>query len=504
MGRSLMLLDVRYLLAVASILSIAALVLNLVNVKKATLPPSTKYGLVFDAGSTHTSLYIYQWPADKENTTGVVNQVSACRAQGQGISSYADNPAKAGESLKTCLDEAMTIIPAEQQKETPTLFGATAGMRLLRMKNSTKANQVLEEVFKTIKQYPLDFQMARILTGNEEGSLGWITSNYLLEKFIKYSFAGKWIHPWPVEVVGALDLGGASVEITFGPSGPIKNKDTEMFFRLYGYNYTIYTHSYLCYGVFQAMDMLLANITKGQDPSKVINHSCYPKGYQKITSLASIYNSSCVSAPAKYNPNQNITLNGTGNPAECKNAIRQLFNFSACGSNKTCSFNGVYQPPVHGQFYAFSAFHNVFHFLNLTSGQSLNATTDTIQQFCTMDWNKLKANFPKMPEKILRDFCAASIYILTLLVEGYKFDNETWGNIHFTDKVGNQDIGWSLGYMLNLTNMIPSEMPATVKGYESSTWAITIAMLFLTIVLTLLTILILFFQRRGSAYETML
>ena len=41
-----------------------------------------QYGLVFDAGSTHTALYIYRWPADKENGTGIVSQVEACTVSG--------------------------------------------------------------------------------------------------------------------------------------------------------------------------------------------------------------------------------------------------------------------------------------------------------------------------------------------------------------------------------------------------------------------------------------
>ena len=42
-----------------------------------------QYGLVFDAGSTHTALYIYRWPADKENGTGIVSQVEACTVSGE-------------------------------------------------------------------------------------------------------------------------------------------------------------------------------------------------------------------------------------------------------------------------------------------------------------------------------------------------------------------------------------------------------------------------------------
>ncbi|XP_041330867.1 ectonucleoside triphosphate diphosphohydrolase 8-like [Pyrgilauda ruficollis] len=71
------------LLAATCVCSVIALILSVVNVKDVFLPPSTKYGLVFDAGSTHTSLYIYRWPADKENDTGIVSQVEACSVSGE-------------------------------------------------------------------------------------------------------------------------------------------------------------------------------------------------------------------------------------------------------------------------------------------------------------------------------------------------------------------------------------------------------------------------------------
>lgn len=38
---------------------------------------------MLDAGSSHTTLYIYEWPAEKENDTGVVNQIEECQVQGK-------------------------------------------------------------------------------------------------------------------------------------------------------------------------------------------------------------------------------------------------------------------------------------------------------------------------------------------------------------------------------------------------------------------------------------
>ncbi|KAL2297926.1 hypothetical protein Nmel_016881, partial [Mimus melanotis] len=490
------------LLAVTCVCSVIALILSVVNVKDVFLPPSTKYSLVFDAGSTHTSLYIYQWPADKENGTGIVSQVEACSVSGPGISSYADDPAGAGASLKPCLDKAMKIIPAEQQRETPTYLGATAGMRLLREENSTKAEQVFAEVSKAIGEYPVDFRGAQILTGSEEGSFGWITVNYLLQTLVKFSFAEKWEHPQDTEVLGALDLGGASTQITFQPGVPVEDRNTSVFFRLYGTNYSLYSHSYLCYGQSQALKMLLAalhQVPRGtgaaQPPrhavahlplpcwassSAQISHPCYPWGYQENLTVAELYDSPCVRAPSSARPGLVLRVTGTGDPAVCSMAVQRLFNFS-CGAQWPCGFNGVYQPPVRGQFLAFAGFYYTFHFLNLTHQQSLSEVNTTIQSFCRRSWTELVQSFPQ-DLKYLHTYCSVAIYILTLLLEGYKFNEDTWSNIHFSRQAANTDIGWTLGFMLNFTNMIPAEALLHVKGHEPSLWAGAVSFLVLAIV----------------------
>lgn len=42
-----------------------------------------QYGIVLDAGSSHTNLYIYQWPAEKDNNTGRVDELHSCSVQGK-------------------------------------------------------------------------------------------------------------------------------------------------------------------------------------------------------------------------------------------------------------------------------------------------------------------------------------------------------------------------------------------------------------------------------------
>lgn len=61
------------------------------------------------------------------------------------------------------------------------------------------------------------------------------------------------------ETYGALDLGGASTQITFVPEDKgIESPSNALYFRLYGKDYSVYTHSFLCYGKDQALRQKLA------------------------------------------------------------------------------------------------------------------------------------------------------------------------------------------------------------------------------------------------------
>lgn len=70
--------------------------------------------------------------------------------------------------------------------------------------------------------------------------------------------------PQGLETTGALDLGGASTQISFvsdhfdGSESP----SNSVTFRLYGNDYNLYTHSFLCYGKDQALRMTLAHQTQ--------------------------------------------------------------------------------------------------------------------------------------------------------------------------------------------------------------------------------------------------
>ncbi|KAM4661972.1 ectonucleoside triphosphate diphosphohydrolase 8-like [Discoglossus pictus] len=280
-----------------------------------------------------------------------------------------------------------------------------------------------------------------------------------------------------------MDLGGASTQISFIPKEDIEDPKEKKEFSLYGYPYTIYTHSYLCYGLNEALRKTLVNTITGQDVKKPINAPCYPKGYTNTTSVKSLYVLPCISAPPPSS--EQVTLMGTGQFAQCRTLVQSIFNFSACGNRTQCSFDGVYQPPVVGAFYAFSAFHTIFRFLNLTTGQSLMEVNSTIWSFCSREWSELKSSYPGVEPDHLRDCCPSSIYILTLLLDAYKFNATTWSSIRFVKQEDNTDIGWTLGYMLNLTNMIPADHVITLKAHDNNIWGAAITFIIFSLLLRL-------------------
>ncbi|XP_014388185.1 PREDICTED: ectonucleoside triphosphate diphosphohydrolase 1 isoform X2 [Myotis brandtii] len=433
-------------------------------------PQNVKYGVVLDAGSSHTTVYIYMWPAEKENDTGVVSQIGECMVQGPGISKFANKVSELSTYLLDCMQKAKEMIPVAQHQQTPVYLGATAGMRLLRLENENLADDVLEEVTESLRSLPFDFQGARIISGKEEGAYGWITINYLMGKFTKKL---RWLYPLgnesnSQETYGALDLGGASTQITFVPGNQtIESPENALYFRLYGKDYNVYTHSFLCYGKDQA---LLKKLIKDTQVSNgTINDPCFNRGYSRVMSISDLTNSPCTKTYKTTLPFLQLKIQGTGNYQLCQESVFRLFNNSDCPYSH-CAFNKIFLPQLQGQFGAFSAYYYVMNFLNLTSEKHLSQEdiTDRMEEFCSRPWKDLKTQFGGVKEKYLSEYCFSGTYIITLLFGGYHFTPDSWKDIHFMEEIRQTDVGWTLGYMLNLTNMIPAEQPVSTPLSHST------------------------------------
>ncbi|XP_066188704.1 ectonucleoside triphosphate diphosphohydrolase 2 isoform X2 [Sylvia atricapilla] len=438
------------LLALGCLLGILLLLLGSGDARG---PPGFKYGIVLDAGSSHTAMFIYKWPADKENDTGVVSEHSMCDVEGPGISSYSSNPPAAGRSLEHCLNQALRDVPKEKHTGTPLYLGATAGMRLLNIADPKLSDTVLRAVAATLKSYPFDFRGAKILSGEEEGVFGWITANYLLENFIKRGWLGEWIQPQK-KTLGAMDFGGASTQITFETRDTIENPRNEVMLKLYGQAYKVYTHSFLCYGRDQVLKRLLSKLLQAESYQGTVSHPCWPTGYNKSLLLSSTYDSPCTQKERPSLALNTVTLVGTGNGNLCTQLVSKLFDFKNCPFSR-CSFDGVFQPEVSGNFIAFSAFFYTVDFIQTVMGRRVHLPSDLKDAADTI--------------------CATS-----------------WS------EAGGTSIGWALGYMLNLTNMIPAEKPSSHKSMLYNYWVILILLFVVTTLTSLVTAICLLRHSKSS------
>jgi hypothetical protein len=172
---------VNFFQGIAFTLLISAIFIGiyLTIVYRARIPPFINYAIVFDAGSSHTEMFVYHWPADKSDglgTTSSVNELFVCPLE----SVFYDDSTKKGDKVKLkaisdfehhlnlldeyfrpCLKKALAKIPADRYKYSPIFLGATAGMRLARLRNATRARQVMETIRELFTNYPFQFVTAR-------------------------------------------------------------------------------------------------------------------------------------------------------------------------------------------------------------------------------------------------------------------------------------------------------------------------------------------------------
>jgi hypothetical protein len=172
---------------------------------RAAAPPSAarSFAVVFDAGSTGSRVHIFKFSSEKGQLV-LLEDTFKQLTPGLGDAGWAADPQRAAASLQPLLDSALHTVPKELQGVTPVELRATAGLRLL---PGSQADAILEAVRGLLLTTP--FKLAAdgisIMNGEDEGAFAWMTLNYLL------GLTGK-----PVdEVVGAVDLGGGSMQQAF-------------------------------------------------------------------------------------------------------------------------------------------------------------------------------------------------------------------------------------------------------------------------------------------------
>ncbi|ESO07724.1 hypothetical protein HELRODRAFT_191021 [Helobdella robusta] len=191
---------------------------------------SLNYGVVIDCGSSGSRLFVYYW----QQHTGEPNQLLDIKILKDtnnktvvskiepGLSSYSKTPSQASDYIAPLLKFAQDHIPVEKIKETPLYILATAGMRLLPKEEQT----ALLNDLRTDIGLDFDFLFSpahiEVISGKWEGIYGWTAVNHVFGKFnhklsddsLVAVDVGNKVHIRK-RTVGMLDLGGASLQMTF-------------------------------------------------------------------------------------------------------------------------------------------------------------------------------------------------------------------------------------------------------------------------------------------------
>lgn len=371
------------------------------------------YALLIDAGSSASRLHVFEWRSAAADSVPEIQPAPATRAANEaawqlvvdgGLSDYAADPEGAGESLAPLLEYArQQLAAAGVEPARATLhLKATAGMRLV---PEPARSAIMADVRGALEASPFDFQAAEIISGAQEGLFGWISVNYLLGHLGRGPFTS----------VGALDLGGASTQITFMPLDRPESAGAR--FELGGTTYDIYSHSYLDFGQDVAS-------------SAVASRACFPKGYPIPEGTRGIPDGAL----------------GSGDFAACQTTIRGFLE-RPCEASR-CSSMGAYQPPLYGDFLAFSGYGYVSSFFGLDPTMSLPELARRGTQYCATDWEQILRDRPAEGQrKYLPSYCFKAAYVVTLLTDGFGFALDT-DRVVTAGQIQGADVSWVLGALL--------------------------------------------------------
>ncbi|XP_009992614.1 PREDICTED: ectonucleoside triphosphate diphosphohydrolase 2-like [Chaetura pelagica] len=446
---------------------LTGIVLLCVSTKDVPIPPlGTKYGIVLDAGPSHTILFIYQWTTTKVDKTGVIRDWSSCPVPDLGASSYWDSPQKVGKSLEPCLNWAQKEIPAEQHSQTPLYLGATASPRQLNLSHPTLTDGLPAALTVALKSSPFDFQGAQILSSQDKEAFNWVAINYVLENFFKYDWRGQLV-PSRKGMAGVLSMGRTSTQLTSKVEGEKQAAKEAVRLQLYGQTHHVQTQPCPCHTTERLRHRLLSRLIQDQRSAAAVSNPCWPLTYSQEVQWQSVHAGPCaVSGDTGDIPGQEIfNVSGSSDPSACMSLVHSLLSSSSSCSFSNHSLSSV-SKPLRTRFLVISEAMDFMREVvpSPDLGQAVN-------RLCGMSAKELVKESQRSLDT-LADYCLVSAFIFHLSTQGYTFDFDGSVWTAFQKKMGDPSSGWTLGYLLNLTNTIPKDSPSFLKGIEPGVWSL--------------------------------
>ena len=346
---------------------------------------------VVDAGSTGSRLHIYAYDVDKQNNPINIEHVWSNKVK-PGFASI--------EPSQAVVDTYLTNLFANSpEQNVPVYFYATAGMRLVSVAKQKSYYDALKQWAEKNRQS--NVIIAKTITGREEGVFGWLAVNYKLGSLQSNN----------KPLVGVMDMGGASVQITFPAeqTNTINSNDL-VSMDIYNRHITLFSHSFLGLGQTEMSHQYFND------------SSCFSNDYPL--------------------PNGEL---GSGNAKICQQNVSKLINdvhqvretaSSALIGNRISDWYAISGLSALVKNKPFNFTNNQF------TSQDLLEIADN--ELCQTSWYTLLEQYSSNEYAYVN--CLTSSYYYALLANGYGL--ETNQTIHYlSDK---EDVDWTLGVVLHV------------------------------------------------------
>ncbi|KAF7088553.1 hypothetical protein CFC21_091650 [Triticum aestivum] len=320
-----------------------------------------------------------------------------------GLSSFAADTARAGESLRPLLEFAKDKVGGEgAAAATEVRLMATAGLRLL---EESVREAILVSCRNALRASGFRFEdsWAKVIPGSDEGVYAWVAANYAMG-----TLGGD-----PHKTIGIIELGGASAQLTF-VSDEVLPLELSTNFTFGETTYTLYSNSFLNFGQNAAQD-----------------------SYREMLKSRG--------GASRSNLENQYVDNGSGNYKECRSSSLMMMQEGKerCEYQR-CHLGSNFVPELLGHFLATENFYFTSKFFGLDRSSSLSDFVVAGEQLCNKDLSTLRQTYLNHSDEDFSRYCFSSAYIVALLHDnlGVPLDDK---RIEYSNQVGDTHIEWALG-----------------------------------------------------------
>ena len=415
--------------------------------------PHFKHVIIIDAGSTGTRCHVFRVAATSSVTTTTYGKDASVTPKlilptksfktTPGLSARALDPSGIDAALRPLLNFARESVPMENWKETQIHLMATAGLRHIEQHLS---ESIIDACRETLRESPFSFEKdewASVLPGTKEASYGWTAVNY--------AFNALSPEKTPKETYGVLELGGASMQVTYAvPHATAKNvvqKKHKETVRVGNSVKHLYASSLLGLGHEAARAEYHAMLrreyeTSGEKP----NNPCTNRGWTPQTTVQHGEALAVGAGPSKP----------TGNFTACYAMTKKLLglaeNTKDC-PRTPCGMRKEHLPPFDGKFLATENFHYTAEFFKLGTTTTIRDFQRAGEKLCAESWGdvvkkRFRKDQKKWEEIDLSKYCFSAAFIVAMLKDGMLLPED----LKFTvgNNVGRYNVDWAMGAAINI------------------------------------------------------